>query len=86
MPEAHSFVWKSSINGASQAAEGCHNRSAGYLVQIADITKVLSRYHQCVPGMKLPNIDERHCQFVGIHNTCRPRTMCDFAEYAFAFH
>ncbi len=86
MPKAHSFVWKSSINGASQVTEGCHKRGAGCLVQIADITYVLSRYHQRVPGMKLSNIDECHCQLVRIHNTRETRSMCDFAEYAIAFH
>ena len=40
MPKAQSFVWESSINGASQATEGSHKRSAGCLVQIADNTNV----------------------------------------------
>lgn len=86
MPEAHSLVGKSSINGAGNAYEGGHDRGPRSLVQISDIADVPSRDYQRMPGVELSNIDECHGQFVRVHNARGPRPIGNIAECALAIH
>lgn len=82
VPQTQALVRKRCGDRPRNAGDGCHQCRSRRVIELPDIPQVLTRNHERVTGVKLPQIDERHGEVVFPDDTGRQRTAHDLAEGA----
>jgi len=82
VPKTQTLIGKGGGDRPRDAGNGCHQSRAGRVVELPNVSQVLTRNDERVTGVKLPQVDERQSEVVFPHDARRQRTAHDLTEGA----